>query len=169
MEQVFHIDHGTLVCRTRGNQVEVTMTLRPPTSGLYRGILCGKKGRLGPYCRKGRGFVSAGPSPWTTFANVAVFPSLGAGESFVTPLVLKSFHRAGENGPTCPGSLPTRFWLILWKNPPSGGRTRRDFPWPFPGTPKSLFLWSRPSALPGWRRWSEKPGWWFPSGMGAGR
>ena len=46
MEQVFHIDHGTLVCRIHGNQVEVTMTLHPPTSGLYRGILCGKNGRL---------------------------------------------------------------------------------------------------------------------------
>ena len=46
MEQVFHIDHGTLVCRIHGNQVEVTMTLSPPASGLYRGILCGKNGRL---------------------------------------------------------------------------------------------------------------------------
>ena len=46
MEQVFRMDHGRLVCRTRGNQVEVTMTLHPPGPGLYRGILCGKKGRL---------------------------------------------------------------------------------------------------------------------------
>ncbi len=46
MEQVFHIDHGRLVCRTRGNQVEVTMMLRPPGPGLYRGILCGKNGRM---------------------------------------------------------------------------------------------------------------------------
>ena len=46
MEQIFCIDHGTLVCRTRGNQVEVTMTLRPPGPGLYRGILCGKNGKL---------------------------------------------------------------------------------------------------------------------------
>ena len=46
MEQVFRMDHGRLVCRSRGNQVEVTMTLRPPGSGLYRGILCGKNGKL---------------------------------------------------------------------------------------------------------------------------
>jgi hypothetical protein len=46
MEQIFRIDHGTLICQIHGNQVEVTMTLRPPTSGLYRGILFGKNGRL---------------------------------------------------------------------------------------------------------------------------
>ncbi|MBR5533347.1 MAG: hypothetical protein IKU62_00660 [Ruminiclostridium sp.] len=57
MEQVFRIDHGKLVCRTRGNQVEVTMTLRPPGPGLYRGILCGKNGRveLGTLLPEGEG------------------------------------------------------------------------------------------------------------------
>lgn len=46
MDQVFHIPHGSLTCRTRGNQVEVSMILNPPGPGLYRGILCGKNGRM---------------------------------------------------------------------------------------------------------------------------
>lgn len=46
MEQVFHMEHGRLVCRTQGKQVEVTMTARPQGPGLYRGILLGRSGRV---------------------------------------------------------------------------------------------------------------------------
>ena len=100
MEQVFHIQNGRLVCRRRGSQVEVTMTLDPPGPGLYRGILCGKNGRmdLGTLLPEGEGLRLTRTLTIDHLARCGCWPVTGGRAELRYAFGAKKFPQGWEEG-----------------------------------------------------------------------
>ena len=170
MEQVFHIDHGRLVCRTRGSQVEVTMTLRPSASGLYRGILCGKNGRmdLGTLLPEREGLRLCRTLHVDQLARRGCWPITGGWGELRYPFGSKKFPQGwGERTGlsqlfTDPALAECVEKTALWRQDPEGFSLA--FPWdpkvPFPLVP--AFCFARVEDLEGrpWVVYAFREGGW---------
>ncbi|MBR2490470.1 MAG: hypothetical protein IKB65_03195 [Ruminiclostridium sp.] len=170
MEQIFRIDHGTLVCRTRGNQVEVTMTLRPPGPGLYRGILCGKNGKLdlGTLLPEGEDLRLCRTLTVDHLARCGCWPVTGGRGELRYPFGAKRFPQGwGERGGlsglfTDPVLARSVDKIALWRQDRDGFSLA--FPWnpkaPFPLAP--AFCFARVEEMEGrpWVVFSFREGGW---------
>ena len=170
MEQVFHMDHGTLVCRTRGNQVEVAMTLHPPGPGLYRGILCGKKGRLdlGTLLPEGEGLRLFRTLTLDHLARCGCWPVTGGRGELRYAFGSKKFPQGWEKRGTLSDLFDDPALAIsvektaLWRKDPKGFSLA--FPWdskvPFPLVP--AFCFARVEEMEGkdWVVFSFREGGW---------
>ena len=170
MEQVFHIQNGRLICRTRGNQVEVTMTLRPKTPGLYRGVLQGKQGwvDLGTLMPEGEGLRLSRTLSVEQLRRRGCWPITGGRGELRYPFGSKKFPQGwGERrdlsklfiDPVLAGSVEKS---ALWRKDPEGFSLA--FPWnpkaPFPMVP--AFCFARVEELEGksWVVLSFREGGW---------
>ena len=170
MEQVFHIQNGRLICRTRGNQAEVTMTLDPPGPGLYRGILCGKNGwmDLGTLLPEGEGLRLTRTHTIDHLARCGCWPVTGGRAELRYAFGAKKFPQGWGEG----RDLSRRFSdPILAEAVENTALFRREtdgfslaFPWdpkaPFPLVP--AFCFARVETMEGrpWVVFSFRDGGW---------